>query len=185
MEAASLSLYIQVSFVTFSHLIVCPFRVRVLMRRPRSRPCLKTHNTACCPHQQVAEGWWLAGVSANASPAGKANISIFNTAARPAPTSLTVCMTNRPLALVHGGDQYLMAHRSRCWNACFTFLHQSLLSHTTRELLFDDRITGVRGGEGTRGARKMWWTGGGVEGLGADGNKGILKPVMFYDRDWT
>lgn len=59
-DAASLSPYVQVSFVTFCHLIVCPFRVRVLMRGPRSRPCLKTHNAACCPHQQVAVGWWLA-----------------------------------------------------------------------------------------------------------------------------
>lgn len=61
-DAASLSLYIQVTFVTFSRLIVRPLRVRVLMRRrPRSRRCLKTHNTPCCPHQQVAEGLVVGG----------------------------------------------------------------------------------------------------------------------------
>lgn len=178
-DAASLSLYIQVTFVTFSRLIVRPLRVRVLMRRrrPRSRRCLKTHNTACCPHQQVAEGLvgWRACQRTHRWPAKQ--IFPFSTQQRDPHPRVSLCARQTGLlALVRGGDQYLMAHRSRCWNACFTFLHQSLLSHTSpaRCSSTAGSLECEMGKERTGGAWKR-----------TDGNKGILKPARFYDRDWT
>lgn len=84
-DAASLCLYIQVCFVTFCHQIVCLFQVRVFTWWPGSSPLSEnTQHTSRRPHQRGGEGWWFAGVSVDASPTSKANISIFNTAAWPA-----------------------------------------------------------------------------------------------------
>lgn len=105
------------------HLIVCP------TDDSHARPLFMSvckHTTRRVARISRWQNGAEVGVSANTPAAAKANISIFNTAAWPTRTTVSVCMTNRSLALVHRGDLYLVALRSRCCNACFTFLHQSL-----------------------------------------------------------
>lgn len=74
--------------------------------------------------QSGAEAW----VSANTLLTGKANIFPFSTRQRDPRAWMSVFARQTGLwLLVRRGDQYLVAPLSRCWNACFTFLHQSLL----------------------------------------------------------
>lgn len=150
-----------------------------LLTTPVSARCLPSVWQHTTQHVARISRWRSlveVAVSANTSPAAKANISICNTAAWPTHARISVFAWQTGL--------WLRCSESICiwWplghaveNPCFTFLHQSLLgcSPTTVSVVCETREE--------RTEPELWEK----QGLKAHGSISILNPVMFLDRDWT